>query len=108
MTRRRAPATAVAPRPARRGAGRAAAPSLLVLAALPVDADRVSAAEAAVFRALNGVDVLPFVLVWPVMQLGNVLVVPAAAAPRRGSAPVAARRRPAASAARRPTCWRRW
>jgi undecaprenyl-diphosphatase len=39
----------------------------------------VSAAEAAVFRALNGVDVLPFALVWPVMQLGNLMVVPAAA-----------------------------
>jgi membrane-associated phospholipid phosphatase len=51
---------------------------VLVLAALPVDADRVSAAEAAVFRVLNGVDVLPFALVWPVMQLGNLLVVPAA------------------------------
>jgi len=52
---------------------------VLVLAALPVDPHRVSAAEAAVFRALNGVDVLPFALVWPVMQLGNLLVVPAAA-----------------------------
>jgi undecaprenyl-diphosphatase len=30
-----------------------------------------------VFRAVNGVDVVPFVLVWPVMQLGNLLVVPA-------------------------------
>jgi membrane-associated phospholipid phosphatase len=52
---------------------------LLVLAALPVEPARVPAAEAAVFRAVNGVDVLPFVLVWPVMQLGNVLVVPASA-----------------------------
>ena len=52
---------------------------MLVLAALPVDPHRVSAAEAAVFRALNGVDVLPFALVWPVMQLGNLMVVPAAA-----------------------------
>jgi undecaprenyl-diphosphatase len=52
---------------------------VLVLAALPVERTSVSAAEAAVFRAVNGVDVLPFVLVWPVMQLGNVLVVPAAA-----------------------------
>jgi membrane-associated phospholipid phosphatase len=53
---------------------------LLVLAALPVDADRVSAAEAAVFRVVNGTTVLPFVVVWPVMQLGNVVVVPASAA----------------------------
>jgi undecaprenyl-diphosphatase len=51
----------------------------LVLAALPVDASRVSAPETGVFRVLNAVDVLPFVLVWPVMQLGNVLVVPATA-----------------------------
>jgi membrane-associated phospholipid phosphatase len=53
--------------------------AMLVLAALPVDADRVPDAEAAVFRALNGTTVLPFVLVWPVMQLGNVLVVPVSA-----------------------------
>ena len=52
---------------------------VLVLAALPVERTSVPAAEAAVFRAVNGVDVLPFVLVWPVMQLGNVLVVPASA-----------------------------
>ena len=54
--------------------------ALLVLASLPVHADRVSGAEAAVFRVLNGTTVLPFVVVWPVMQLGNVLVVPASAA----------------------------
>ena len=53
--------------------------ALLVLASLPVPPDAVSAAEAAVFRAVNSTTVLPFVLVWPVMQLGNVLVVPAAA-----------------------------
>jgi len=52
---------------------------VLLLAALPVDADRVGGAETSVFRVLNGVDVLPFVLIWPVMQLGNLLVVPAAA-----------------------------
>jgi membrane-associated phospholipid phosphatase len=52
---------------------------VLVLAALPVERTSVPAAETAVFRAVNGVDVLPFVLVWPVMQLGNVLVVPASA-----------------------------
>jgi membrane-associated phospholipid phosphatase len=51
--------------------------AVLVLASLPVDAARVSDAETAVFRGLNGTTVLPFVLVWPVMQLGNVLVVPA-------------------------------
>lgn len=52
--------------------------AVLVLAAVPVDADRVAGAEAAVFRVLNGTTVLPFVFVWPVMQLGNLLVVPAA------------------------------
>jgi undecaprenyl-diphosphatase len=45
---------------------------LLALAALPIDADRVSDAETAVFRAINGPTVLPFLLVWPFMQLGNV------------------------------------
>jgi membrane-associated phospholipid phosphatase len=69
------------PRPVLRGwpdvalvAGGAA---LLLVAALPVDPDHVPDAEAAVFRVVNGTTVLPFVLVWPVMQLGNVLVVPA-------------------------------
>jgi undecaprenyl-diphosphatase len=53
--------------------------AVLVLAALPVHPDRVSGAETAVFRALDGGDLLPFALVWPVMQLGNLLVVPTAA-----------------------------
>ncbi len=57
----------------------AAGAVVLLLAALPVERTSVPAAEAAVFGAVNGVDVLPFVLVWPVMQLGNVLVVPASA-----------------------------
>ena len=53
---------------------------VLVLAALPVHRASVSTAEAAVFRVLNGTTVLPFALVWVVMQLGNVLVVPTSAA----------------------------
>ncbi|WP_051684336.1 phosphatase PAP2 family protein [Blastococcus sp. URHD0036] len=53
--------------------------AVLVLAALPVHRFRVDPAEASVFHAVNGVDVVPFVLVWPVMQLGNLLVVPASA-----------------------------
>jgi undecaprenyl-diphosphatase len=53
---------------------------LLVLAALPVHPDRISGAETAVFRAVNGPTLLPFVLVWPLMQLGNLLAVPAVAA----------------------------
>lgn len=52
---------------------------LLGLASLPVHADRVSGPETAAFRVLNGHTVLPFVVVWPVMQLGNFLAVPAAA-----------------------------
>ncbi len=53
---------------------------VLVLAALPVDASRVSAPETGAFRVLNAVDVLPVVVIWLVMQLGNVVVVPASAA----------------------------
>lgn len=52
---------------------------VLLVAALPVSPDRVPGAETAVFRLLNGSTVLPFVLLWPVMQLGNVLVVPGSA-----------------------------
>jgi undecaprenyl-diphosphatase len=51
----------------------------LVLAALPVDRASVSGAETAAFRVLNGYTVLPFWLIWVVMQLGNVVVVPASA-----------------------------
>jgi membrane-associated phospholipid phosphatase len=53
--------------------------AVLVLASLPVHRHVVSGAEAAVFHVINGTTVLPFVVVWPVMQLGNVLVVPASA-----------------------------
>jgi membrane-associated phospholipid phosphatase len=53
---------------------------LLVLACLPVHPDRVSGAESGVFGVLNGHDVLPFAVVWPVMQLGNIVAVPIAAA----------------------------
>jgi membrane-associated phospholipid phosphatase len=52
---------------------------VLLLSAWPVDAGRMPGAEAAVFRVLNGTTVLPFVVVWPVMQLGNVAVVPVSA-----------------------------
>ena len=53
---------------------------VLVLASLPVQRYSVSGAETAVFRVLNSVGVLPFVLIWPLMQLGNVVVVPVSAA----------------------------
>lgn len=73
----------VPPRPLTRtgadGALVIAGAAVLVLAALPVHRTSVSSAEAAVFRVLNGTTVLPFALVWVVMQLGNVLVVPASA-----------------------------
>jgi undecaprenyl-diphosphatase len=51
---------------------------LLVLAAIPVYGGHVSGAEAAVFRVVNALP-LPIAVVWPVMQLGNFVVVPAAA-----------------------------
>ena len=59
----------------------------LALAAVPVDAGSVPAAERSAFRAVNDVDGVPFPPVWLVMQLGMVGVVPAAAL-----AAVAARR----------------
>jgi|1186.fasta_scaffold25022_2 membrane-associated phospholipid phosphatase len=51
---------------------------VLVLAGLVVHGGRVGGAETDVFRVLNDTTVLPFVVVWPVMQLGNFLAVPAA------------------------------
>jgi membrane-associated phospholipid phosphatase len=53
---------------------------LLVLSALPVHEDQVPQLERDVFQAVNDSVTVPFVLVWPVMQLGNFLVVPLAAA----------------------------
>jgi membrane-associated phospholipid phosphatase len=52
---------------------------LLVLSALPVNRDRVPEWEAEAFRIINGRTVLPFAVVWVVMQLGNMLVIPASA-----------------------------
>ena len=57
----------------------AAGAGVLLLATLPVERTRVPDAETAVFGLLNGTTVLPFVLVWPLMQLGNVVVVPTTA-----------------------------
>jgi undecaprenyl-diphosphatase len=53
---------------------------LLVLSALPVHAHSVSGTEAAFFHAINRYTVLPFGLVWAIMQLGNIVTVPIAAA----------------------------
>ena len=52
---------------------------LLVLSALPVSADHISGVERAVFRIVNDPTLVPFVIVWPVMQLGNILVLAVAA-----------------------------
>jgi undecaprenyl-diphosphatase len=51
---------------------------VLVLCALPVHADRVEGPEASAFRLVNDLPSAPFPLVWTPMQLGNLLVVPAA------------------------------
>jgi membrane-associated phospholipid phosphatase len=53
--------------------------ALLLLSALPVHADSISDLEAGVFRFVNDLPSLPFVVVWVPMQLGNFLVVPVAA-----------------------------
>jgi undecaprenyl-diphosphatase len=53
---------------------------VLVLACLPVHPSGVSGPETGVFRVLNGTDVLPFAVIWPVMQVGNFVAVPVAAA----------------------------
>ena len=53
--------------------------AVLLLTTLPIDREHVPDAEAAVFGVLNHTTVLPFVLVWPLMQLGNVTVVPVSA-----------------------------
>jgi undecaprenyl-diphosphatase len=53
---------------------------LLTLSALPVSEHRISGAEADVFSAINTYTVLPFVVVWPIMQLGNIVAIPVAAA----------------------------
>jgi membrane-associated phospholipid phosphatase len=50
----------------------------LVLCALPVHADRVDTLEAQAFRLVNDLPSVPFGIVWVPMQLGNLLVVPAA------------------------------
>lgn len=52
---------------------------VLVLSTLPVSAHSISSAERAVFRAINDHTVLPFTVVWAVMQLGNFVAIPIAA-----------------------------
>ena len=53
---------------------------LLLLSAVPVDPNVVASPERTVFRLVNDHTVVPFAAVWAVMQLGNILTVPAAAA----------------------------
>jgi undecaprenyl-diphosphatase len=79
-----AAAPAGAPAPVLRGAPDVALVAVgalaLVLASLAVRPHSVSGPETAVFRVLDGTDVLPFAVIWPVMQLGNLAAVPCAAA----------------------------
>ena len=51
---------------------------VLWLCALPVHADRVGGLEDNLFRLVNDLPSVPFPVVWVPMQLGNLLVVPAA------------------------------
>jgi membrane-associated phospholipid phosphatase len=51
---------------------------VLLLCAQPVHADRVAGPEADLFRLVNDLPSVPFTIVWVPMQLGNLLVVPAA------------------------------
>ena len=51
----------------------------LLVTAQPIDAAHVSAAEEAVFRAINDLPDLLHRPLWPVMQLGNLLAAPAVA-----------------------------
>jgi undecaprenyl-diphosphatase len=52
---------------------------VLVVSALPVSKDAISGAERATFELVNGTTIVPFVVIWPFMQLGNLLVVPVTA-----------------------------
>jgi membrane-associated phospholipid phosphatase len=53
---------------------------LLVLSAPPVHEHSISGTEGTFFHAINRPTVLPFAVVWAIMQLGNIAVVPIAAA----------------------------
>jgi undecaprenyl-diphosphatase len=53
--------------------------ALLVASGLPVHAHSISPAEARAFRLVNDLPDVPFAVVWLPMQLGNFLIVPAAA-----------------------------
>ncbi len=53
--------------------------AVFAVAASLIHRHRVAGAETDVFRAINDHTVVPFFVVWPVMQLGNFLVIPLAA-----------------------------
>jgi undecaprenyl-diphosphatase len=53
--------------------------AVLVLSGLPVHTHSISPAEARAFRLVNDLPSVPFGIVWVPMQLGNFLIVPAAA-----------------------------
>jgi undecaprenyl-diphosphatase len=53
---------------------------VLALSALPVSQYTISRPEADVFAAINRYTVLPLVVVWPIMQLGNIVAMPVGAA----------------------------
>jgi membrane-associated phospholipid phosphatase len=53
--------------------------ALLVLSALPVHPDSITGVERGAFRVINDHTVLPFMVVWTIMQLGNFFAVPVAA-----------------------------
>jgi undecaprenyl-diphosphatase len=53
--------------------------ALFALAASLIDRHHVSGAEQGVFRAINDHTLVPHFVAWPVMQLGNFLVIPVAA-----------------------------
>ena len=60
-------------------AGAALAAAFLAASAAAIDADRVSSPEADVFIAVNDLPGSLYPVAWPVMQLGNLFVVPAVA-----------------------------
>jgi undecaprenyl-diphosphatase len=51
---------------------------VLGLTAIPIDATSVPDPEQTIFRWVNDRTFVPFLLVWPFMQLGNFLVIPTA------------------------------
>jgi undecaprenyl-diphosphatase len=54
--------------------------AILLLLAVPIHHDSVSAFETQVFKAVNSRTLMPFVVVWVGMQVGNLFVIPIVAA----------------------------